>query len=399
MEAIWLQLEKETDRAYWDFVVYRDLGPTRSLQKAGKRLAKNAKSLARLSKKYQWRERARAFDAYVDQRKVDAVVNEAVAMHQIHVKIASVTQRIAHAALTELAWRLDNTNYLNYGILSTEKLLELTPKLVKMYGDRADMERLARGFEAKEAEPNSDTTDIRSLLSNPEFLRLFDALIEQKPKGIVSPRQDGTRRMKDLRKERGRMIQGRVLRAPHTEKKASAGSWKFIAVGESTSRAQTVERNGQERRRNMRGSIVKKGNNYYACLWINGKKKWFSGAGTSKRKAEAILTEKLAEVQQGTYHETTKLLFRDFAAQWLDSYAAHRVKGSTLRSYQDIIRNHLVPAFGDCRLTDITTALLQRYVSERLKASKPVKKSRKKGTGKISPRNRKNRHSRFSPKQ
>ena len=132
----------------------------------------------------------------------------------------------------------------------------------------------------------------------------------------------------------------------------------------------------------MRGSIVKKGNNYYACLWINGKKKWFSGAGRSKRKAEAILTEKLAEVQQGTYHETTKLLFRDFAAQWLDSYAAHRVKGSTLRSYQDIIRNHLVPAFGDCRLTDITTALLQRYVSERLNAAKPVKKFRKKGTGK-----------------
>ena len=47
MEAIWLQLEKETDRAYWDFEVYRDMGPTRSLQKAGKRLAKNPKSLAK----------------------------------------------------------------------------------------------------------------------------------------------------------------------------------------------------------------------------------------------------------------------------------------------------------------------------------------------------------------
>ena len=108
----------------------------------------------------------------------------------------------------------------------------------------------------------------------------------------------------------------------------------------------------------MRGSIVKKGNNYYACLWINGKKKWFSGAGTSKRKAEAILNEKVAEVQQGTYHEITKLRFRDFAAQWLDSYATHRVKGSTLRSYRDIVSNHLVPAFGDYLLTDITTAML-----------------------------------------
>lgn len=37
MSPIWLQLERETDRAYWDFMVYRDLGPTRSLQKAGKK--------------------------------------------------------------------------------------------------------------------------------------------------------------------------------------------------------------------------------------------------------------------------------------------------------------------------------------------------------------------------
>ena len=190
MEAIWLLFEKETDRAYWDFEVYRDMGPTRSLRKAGKRLAKNPKSLARLSKKYQWRERARAFDAYVDQRKVDAVVNEAVEMHQKHVKIASVTQRIAHAALTELAWRFDNTNYLNYGSLSTEKLLELTPKLVKMHGDGADMERLARGFEAKGAEPNSTPMDINSFISNPELLRLIEALIEQKSKGMTSPREN-----------------------------------------------------------------------------------------------------------------------------------------------------------------------------------------------------------------
>ena len=126
----------------------------------------------------------------MDQRKVDAVVNEAVEMHQKHVKIASVTQIIAHTALTELAWRFYNTNYLNYGSLSTEKLLELTPKLVKMHGDGADMERLARGFEAKGAEPNSTPMDINSFISNPELLILIEALIEQKSKGMTSPREN-----------------------------------------------------------------------------------------------------------------------------------------------------------------------------------------------------------------
>ena len=88
MEAIWLQFEKETDRAYWDFVVYRDLGPTQSSKRLAKGWQKTRNHLQDSVRKYQWRERARAFDAYVDQRKVDAVVNEAVAMHQIHVKIA-----------------------------------------------------------------------------------------------------------------------------------------------------------------------------------------------------------------------------------------------------------------------------------------------------------------------
>ena len=131
----------------------------------------------------------------------------------------------------------------------------------------------------------------------------------------------------------------------------------------------------------MRGSIAKKGNNYYAYLWINGKKKWFSGAGASKRKAEAILNERVAEVQQGTYHEIKKLRFRDFATQWLDSYATHRVKDSTLRSYRDIVSNHLVTAFGDYLLTDITTAMLQGYVGDRLKTLKPVAISQKKAHG------------------
>ena len=128
------------------------------------------------------------------------------------------------------------------------------------------------------------------------------------------------------------------------------------------------------------GSIAKKGNNYYAYLRINCKKKWFSGAGPSKRKAEAILTEKLADVQQGTYREIPKILFRDIAATWLASYAAHKVKDSTLRSYRDIVSNHLVPAFGDCLLGSITTAMLQQYVSDKLDTEKPAVASLKKAT-------------------
>lgn len=121
----------------------------------------------------------------------------------------------------------------------------------------------------------------------------------------------------------------------------------------------------------MRGSITKKGNNYYVYLWIGGKKKWFSGAGDSKRKAEKILNEKLGELENGTYQEIKKIRFKAFADLWLESYVKSKVKPSTLRSYQDILKNHLKPILGDFQLTGITTAMLQKYVAKRLESVKP----------------------------
>jgi Phage integrase, N-terminal SAM-like domain len=97
----------------------------------------------------------------------------------------------------------------------------------------------------------------------------------------------------------------------------------------------------------MRGGIAKKGNNYYAYLWIGGKKKWFSGAGDSKRKAEMILNEKALEVQNGTYQEIKKTWFREFGLLWLGSYAKTKTKPSTFRSYEDIVKKKLFPSFGD----------------------------------------------------
>ena len=265
------------------------------------------------------------------------------------------------------------------------------------------MERVgARGSRPRRPNLTPSTTDIRSFTKQPGVFKAPSRLRSDR-----NPRERH-RLVRMLKKKDESLTEGEgpddsgkgPARRPIPKKMAQAGSGKFISAGvASTSRAQTVERNGQERRRKMRGSIVKKGNNYYACLWINGKKKWFSGAGTSKRKAEAILNERVAEVQQGTYHEIKKLRFRDFATLWLDSYAKHKLKDSTLRSYRDIMSNHLVPAFGDHLLTDITTAMLQGYVADRLKAPKPVAISQKK-LMEQKPRKRwKNLRRRLNPKQ
>ena len=63
----------------------------------------------------------------------------------------------------------------------------------------------------------------------------------------------------------------------------------------------------------MRGSIQKKGNTYYAVIAINGKRKWFRG-GSVKKQAEKVLTDKLNEIDKGTYKEVQKITFKDFSS-------------------------------------------------------------------------------------
>jgi len=120
----------------------------------------------------------------------------------------------------------------------------------------------------------------------------------------------------------------------------------------------------------MRGSIQKKGKKYYAVLAVNGKRKWFKG-GHTKKDAQKVLTEKMAEIDQGTYVELPKLTFKEFAELWLKSYAETSLKPSTLELYKIIVGKHLIPQWGDYRIKEIKTAQIQIYVSERLKKVSP----------------------------
>lgn len=120
----------------------------------------------------------------------------------------------------------------------------------------------------------------------------------------------------------------------------------------------------------MRGGIAKKGKNFYVYLWIGGKKKWFSGAGSSKKKAETILNEKVYEVQSGTYQEIKKTRFKEYALQWLEHYAKGKVRDTTYTSYEGIIKNHLNPVFGELWLSRITAMMMQKYITDRLQGRK-----------------------------
>jgi hypothetical protein len=63
---IWNRLGNESDQAYEAFALYRDQGPVRSQERVSKELGKTTVLISRWSSKYNWVQRVRAFDQYLD---------------------------------------------------------------------------------------------------------------------------------------------------------------------------------------------------------------------------------------------------------------------------------------------------------------------------------------------
>ena len=114
-----------------------------------------------------------------------------------------------------------------------------------------------------------------------------------------------------------------------------------------------------------KGSIRKRSDVYYCIYRVGNRQKWEVG-GRTKKEAERLLAKRLHELNTGNLPEETKLLFRDFAATWLDDYAKVSVKQSTFESYRDLLRLHLLPAFGDLQLNRISSSQIQALLANKI---------------------------------
>ena len=108
----------------------------------------------------------------------------------------------------------------------------------------------------------------------------------------------------------------------------------------------------------MNGSVVKKGNRWYVIIEQrdaetgNRKREWHSGFRT-KREAEAARVEILSRLQRGAYvTPSTRTLGEYLTKEWLPSIEAS-VRPSTLQSYEQAVRNHLIPRLGSFRIQDL----------------------------------------------
>lgn len=142
----WEQLDGESFKAYQAFLMYRDLGLSRTLRGTAGHLGKNRKLIEGWSSKNNWVVRARAFDSHVDVSARQKIIDDRIEMLDQHARIARLmTNRVAARLVGDGA-----TEAFNPSELSAKDI----PAWIKV---AVDVERISRGeatarTEAVEAE-------------------------------------------------------------------------------------------------------------------------------------------------------------------------------------------------------------------------------------------------------
>ncbi len=120
----------------------------------------------------------------------------------------------------------------------------------------------------------------------------------------------------------------------------------------------------------MQGSIVKRmGKNgnpiYYVVVPVGDKRRWIK-AGPLKHEAERLLRDTVAERERGFYKDLKRAPFKQLAEQWMENHKLDK-KLSTIRLYQDELKVHLLPYFGERIVSEITPAMVEAFKHETAK--------------------------------
>lgn len=144
MAELWERQEKETDKAFEAFCVYRDMGPERSLNKTVQKLSKNRTTLADWSSKYNWVKRAAAWDKEQDRIARQAQTKEIVNMRKRHANLA-------HAMLVKAAKALNAISEDEIKPADISRMVDVASKLERL--SRGDTSEVIEERDGGKAEP------------------------------------------------------------------------------------------------------------------------------------------------------------------------------------------------------------------------------------------------------
>jgi integrase len=115
---------------------------------------------------------------------------------------------------------------------------------------------------------------------------------------------------------------------------------------------------------------------WYLVIDYRGKRKT-RVVGADRKIAEEVRRQVEAKLALGDFgvlrdNQEQVPTFSAYAERWLKSYAEVECKGSTLRSYEQLLRLHVTPHFGQKRLLDIKREEIKTFLGELSRETKAL---------------------------
>lgn len=85
--------------------------------------------------------------------------------------------------------------------------------------------------------------------------------------------------------------------------------------------------------------------------------------GKSQREVRQKMQKALVEVDEGIYTEQSKITLKQWMETWLAEFTGD-VKDSTRTSYRQHMNNHIIPALGAVKLSELTPAACQKFIND-----------------------------------
>lgn len=124
----------------------------------------------------------------------------------------------------------------------------------------------------------------------------------------------------------------------------------------------------------MRGSIRQRGDGYEIAVSagvdpVTGKRRRVYRWARTKKQAERILTDVLADVDRGSFADPGRLTMATYLREHWMPHISTRVRPRTAQRYAQLLDRHMVPVVGDVKLAKLQPAHVQRVVDQALAAS------------------------------
>lgn len=117
------------------------------------------------------------------------------------------------------------------------------------------------------------------------------------------------------------------------------------------------------------GHIRKRGDSYLLTIEAgrdcNGKRKRIYRTVRTKKEAQRLKYELVAEIERGTYVEPQKMSVGEYLEFWLESKRPN-IAPRTYESYKMIIDKHLTPALGKAELDKLQPISIEGYKNKKL---------------------------------